>query len=93
MDVQAGDQRIYLRSITRPPRTPLSTTATARSRGPVTEDSRWSTLARMVARVWHGYTTRANADVYEAMLKPELLPGLSSACWISPKADAPPDGG
>ena len=32
----------------------------------------------MVARVWHGYTTRANADAYEAMLKPELLPGLSS---------------
>lgn len=33
----------------------------------------------MVARVWHGYTTPANADAYEAMLKPELLPGLSSA--------------
>ena len=33
----------------------------------------------MVARVWHGYTTRANADAYEAMLKPDLLPGLSSA--------------
>ena len=32
----------------------------------------------MIARVWHGYTTPANADVYEAMLKPELLPGLSS---------------
>jgi hypothetical protein len=33
----------------------------------------------MVARVWHGYTTVANADAYEAMLKPELLPGLGSA--------------
>ena len=32
----------------------------------------------MVARVWHGYTTHANADAYEAMLKPELLPGLNS---------------
>jgi heme-degrading monooxygenase HmoA len=32
----------------------------------------------MVARVWHGYTTPDNADAYEAMLKPELLPGLSS---------------
>ncbi len=32
----------------------------------------------MIARVWHGYTTPANADAYEAMLKPELLPGLSS---------------
>ena len=31
----------------------------------------------MIARVWHGYTTPAHADAYEAMLKPELLPGLS----------------
>ena len=31
----------------------------------------------MIARVWRGYTTVANADAYEAMLKPELLPGLS----------------
>jgi heme-degrading monooxygenase HmoA len=31
----------------------------------------------MIARVWHGYTTPANADAYEAMLKPELLPGIS----------------
>ena len=32
----------------------------------------------MVARVWHGYTTPQNADAYESMLKPELLPGLST---------------
>ena len=33
----------------------------------------------MVARVWHGYAaTREHADAYEAMLKPELLPGMSS---------------
>ena len=31
----------------------------------------------MIARVWRGYTTPANADAYESMLKPELLPGLS----------------
>lgn len=31
----------------------------------------------MVARVWHGWTTPANAEAYEAMLKPELLPGVS----------------
>jgi len=31
----------------------------------------------MNARVWHGYTTPAHADAYEAMLKPELLPGVS----------------
>ena len=35
-------------------------------------------MQRMVARIWHGYTkTREHADAYEAMLKPELLPGVS----------------
>lgn len=32
----------------------------------------------MIARVWHGYTQREHADAYEAMLIPELLPGISS---------------
>jgi hypothetical protein len=31
----------------------------------------------MIARVWHGYTQPEHADAYEAMLKPELLPGIS----------------
>jgi heme-degrading monooxygenase HmoA len=31
----------------------------------------------VIARVWHGYTNPENADAYEAMLKPELLPGVS----------------
>jgi antibiotic biosynthesis monooxygenase (ABM) superfamily enzyme len=31
----------------------------------------------MIARIWHGYTKPENADGYEAMLKPELLPGMS----------------
>jgi heme-degrading monooxygenase HmoA len=32
----------------------------------------------MIARIWHGYApTKDHADAYEAMLKPELLPGLS----------------
>ena len=31
----------------------------------------------MIARVWHGYTRPEHADFYEAMLKPELLPGIS----------------
>lgn len=31
----------------------------------------------MIARVWHGYTKPENADEYEGMLKPELLPGVS----------------
>ncbi len=30
----------------------------------------------MIARVWHGYTKPEHADAYEAMLKPELLPGI-----------------
>ena len=30
----------------------------------------------MIARIWHGWTTRENADAYESHLKPELLPGL-----------------
>jgi len=33
----------------------------------------------MIARVWHGYTRPEHADAYEAMLKPELLPGISKA--------------
>ncbi len=31
----------------------------------------------MIARVWHGYTKPEHADAYEALLKPELLPGVS----------------
>ena len=33
----------------------------------------------MIARVWHGHTKPEYADAYEAMLKPELLPGISKA--------------
>ncbi len=32
----------------------------------------------MIARVWRGYTTPQHADAYEAMLKPELLPGITT---------------
>lgn len=31
----------------------------------------------MIARIWHGCTKPEHADAYEAMLKPELLPGVS----------------
>jgi len=31
----------------------------------------------VIARVWHGYTKPEHADAYEALLKPELLPGIS----------------
>ncbi|MGH9512312.1 MAG: antibiotic biosynthesis monooxygenase family protein [Terriglobales bacterium] len=33
----------------------------------------------MIARIWHGYTRPEHADAYEAMLKPELLPGIGKA--------------
>lgn len=33
----------------------------------------------MIARIWHGYTRPEHADAYEAMLKPELLPGIGNA--------------
>jgi heme-degrading monooxygenase HmoA len=31
----------------------------------------------VIVRMWKGYTKPEHADSYEAMLKPELLPGLS----------------
>ena len=30
----------------------------------------------MIGRIWHGWTTPANADAYEALLKREILPGI-----------------
>jgi len=30
----------------------------------------------MIVRVWHGWTTAANADVYEALLREEIFPGI-----------------
>jgi hypothetical protein len=36
-----------------------------------------STGGHLIARIWHGYTKPEYADAYEAMLKPELLPGIS----------------
>lgn len=32
----------------------------------------------MIARVWKGYAKPDHADAYESMLKPDLLPGLST---------------
>ena len=31
----------------------------------------------MISRIWHGWTTRENAAAYEALLKSEILPGIS----------------
>jgi heme-degrading monooxygenase HmoA len=30
----------------------------------------------MIARLWHGWTTRQNADVYEDLLRTRILPGI-----------------
>jgi hypothetical protein len=30
----------------------------------------------MISRIWHGYTTPANADVYEALLRDEIFTGI-----------------
>ena len=30
----------------------------------------------MIRRVWYGYTSPANADAYETLLKDEILPGI-----------------
>ena len=32
----------------------------------------------MIVRVWHGWTTPANADVYETLLKTEIFPGIAA---------------
>lgn len=32
----------------------------------------------MIGRIWHGYTTPANADAYERILKTEVLPGIAA---------------
>jgi heme-degrading monooxygenase HmoA len=32
----------------------------------------------MISRIWHGYTTHANADVYENLLKREVFVGISN---------------
>ena len=32
----------------------------------------------MIARIWHGWTTRENATEYQALLESEILPGIAS---------------
>lgn len=31
----------------------------------------------MIARIWHGYTTHENANIYEALLQHEIFEGIS----------------
>lgn len=30
----------------------------------------------MILRIWHGYTTKSNADIYENLLKNEIIPEI-----------------
>ena len=32
----------------------------------------------MVTRIWHGWTTPENADIYENLLKTEIFPGIAA---------------
>lgn len=32
----------------------------------------------MIGRIWHGWTTHENADIYERILKTEVLPGIAA---------------
>ncbi len=32
----------------------------------------------MVGRIWHGWTTRENSDVYEDLLKTQIFPGIAA---------------
>ena len=32
----------------------------------------------MIARIWHGWTTFENADVYERLLRDEVFPGIEN---------------
>lgn len=32
----------------------------------------------MISRIWHGYTTAANADAYELLLKSEIFTGIQN---------------
>jgi heme-degrading monooxygenase HmoA len=32
----------------------------------------------MIGRIWHGWTTAANADVYENLLRTEIFPGIAA---------------
>jgi antibiotic biosynthesis monooxygenase (ABM) superfamily enzyme len=32
----------------------------------------------MIARIWHGYTTPANAEIYEKLLKQEIFIGIEN---------------
>lgn len=52
----------------------------------------------MICRLWHGWTTAANADAYERLLRGTVFPGIAArgiAGWRGIdllRREAPPDG-
>ncbi len=42
------------------------------------EDDRGTRDLEMISRIWHGWTTPANADTYEALLKEEIFIGIQN---------------
>ena len=32
----------------------------------------------MIVRIWHGWTTHANAEAYERLLRQEVIPGIAA---------------
>jgi heme-degrading monooxygenase HmoA len=32
----------------------------------------------MISRIWHGYTSKSNADIYETLLKSEIFVGIKN---------------
>jgi len=35
-------------------------------------------LDTMILRIWHGWTTHANAEAYERLLRQEVIPGIAA---------------
>ena len=44
----------------------------------VTMAPTWGAASGGVARLWHGWTSRADADAYDALLTGEIVPGIES---------------
>jgi hypothetical protein len=36
-----------------------------------------TSVARMISRIWHGWTTHDNAAAYQSLLETEILPGIA----------------
>lgn len=34
----------------------------------------------MIKRIWHGWTSPANADAYEHLVREEIFPGITARC-------------